>query len=144
MFTARLNRVFILTAMTAMAISWRGHGGTAYAQVSSNKPPPTLSAPDNAGIATQGQVGGMNFVNPSFPPNTITGWQITGNGQGGAAAVINSGNAFGIPSNGAIVNVHPQPGQSAAGVDIQQNGPGTGLIINHSGPGTGLTINVGQ
>jgi len=106
--------------------------------------PSGLAAPNNDGVATQSQSGGTNIVNPQPAPNSITGWQIIGNQPGATAASINSTGISGSPSNGAVVNVKPQPGQSATGVSIIQNTPGTGLIINQSGPGTGLTINVGQ
>jgi hypothetical protein len=115
-----------------------------YATSAFAQPPGGLAAPNNDGVATQSQSGGTNIINPQPALNSITGWQIIGNQPGAASAIINSTGTSNSPSNGAVVNVKPQPGQSATGVSIIQNAPGTGLIINQSGPGTGLTINVGQ
>ena len=63
------------------------------------------------------------------------------NAGGGTGMEINTNPASLDPA--ATVNVTAMPGQSFAGVQIDQFGAGTGMVINHmGGQGRGLEINV--
>ncbi|WP_292529238.1 hypothetical protein [Methylocystis sp.] len=69
----------------------------------------------------------------------VTGLEIKGDHQGGAAVEVNSSGANGAPSTGMEVTAHGLPGQSVTGARVIQAGNGTGLKVTQSGPGVGFS-----
>jgi hypothetical protein len=104
-----------------------------------------------AAIAAAGTVWAVSFTttasakSPPFSNGSVTGHEIIGNGQGGAAEEIISNGLPGQPSVGADISVTGQPGQNVTGLQVIQTGPGIGLRVIQNGPGVGLrsTVTVG-
>lgn len=76
----------------------------------------------------------------------VVGLDVYGNGQSGPALDIQSNGTPSAPSIGSESTVYAQPGQSAIGTRVIQNGPGTGMRVIQNGPGVGFrsTVIVGN
>jgi hypothetical protein len=97
---------------------------------------------------TAGTINNNNMMLPSLGvPNHLVGATIIGNGQGPAADVTVMGSPGRTsPAVGMDINVAGKPGQSATGLNVIQNGPGTGMrvTVGGNGPAVGVRVSVGN